>query len=43
MKIEEIKLTELKPYSKNAKGHPQKQIKLLAKNIDKFGFKFNNS
>ena len=38
MKIEEIKIKELKPYSKNAKSHPQKQIKLLAKNIDKFGF-----
>ena len=38
MKIEQVKLEDLKPYEKNAKTHPQKQISILAKNIEKFGF-----
>jgi len=38
MKIEEIKIEEIKPYEKNAKTHPKKQIDLLVKNIQKFGF-----
>jgi site-specific DNA-methyltransferase (adenine-specific) len=38
MKIETIKLNDLKPYDKNSKTHPKKQIDLLAKNIEKFGF-----
>jgi len=38
MKIENIKISNLKPYEKNAKKHPEKQIELLKKNIEKFGF-----
>ena len=38
MQIEHIELTELKPYEKNAKKHPPKQVDLLAKNIQRFGF-----
>ena len=34
----EIKIEEIKPYSKNAKKHPQKQIKQIAESISKFGF-----
>jgi ParB-like chromosome segregation protein Spo0J len=32
------KIAELINYEKNARTHPQKQIDLLAKNIEKFGF-----
>src|SRR3990167_7378999 len=38
MKIIEKKINELKPYERNAKLHPPKQIELLKKNIEKFGF-----
>lgn len=38
MKVFEISISKLKPYKKNAKQHPQKQVDLLAKNIEKFGF-----
>ena len=38
MKITIKKIDELKPYIKNARIHPQKQIDLLAKNIERFGF-----
>ena len=38
MKIEILKLSELKPYDKNQKLHPKKQIELLKKNITEFGF-----
>src|SRR3990167_10647801 len=38
MQIEHIKTKELKPYEKNARVHPKKQIDLLCKNIKKFGF-----
>lgn len=38
MKIEILKTSELKPYEKNAKKHPQKQVDLLAANIERFGF-----
>ena len=38
MKIEQIKLSELTPYEKNNRKHPKKQIDLLAKNIERFGF-----
>jgi hypothetical protein len=34
----EIKIEEIKPYQKNAKKHPQKQIKQIADSISKFGF-----
>lgn len=38
MQIENIKISSLKPYEKNARTHPQKQVDLLCKNIEKFGF-----
>lgn len=38
MNIIEKKISDLKPYDKNAKTHPRKQVELLAKNIEKFGF-----
>jgi hypothetical protein len=38
MHIEHIELTALKPYEKNAKKHPPKQVDLLAENIQRFGF-----
>lgn len=38
MKIVNLKVSELKPYEKNHRTHPQKQVDLLAKNIERFGF-----
>ena len=38
MQIETIKIENLVLYGKNARTHPQKQIDLLAKNIERFGF-----
>lgn len=38
MKIENIKVEDLIPYEKNARTHPPKQIDILAKNIERFGF-----
>lgn len=38
MKVIDIPIKELKPYGRNAKLHPQKQIDLLAQNISRFGF-----
>lgn len=38
MKIETLKIEELKPYDKNARKHPKKQLELLCENIEKFGF-----
>lgn len=38
IKIIDISLGDLRPYEKNAKKHPQKQIDLLAQNIERFGF-----
>lgn len=38
MKVFDIKITELKPYEKNNRIHPKKQVDLLARNITKFGF-----
>lgn len=34
----EIKIEEIKPYKKNAKKHPVKQIRQIADSIKKFGF-----
>ena len=33
-----IEIDKLKPYTKNAKKHPEKQIKLIAESIKRFGF-----
>ena len=38
MLIETLKIDDLKPYEKNAKTHPKKQVDLLAENITRFGF-----
>jgi len=38
MEIVKLKISELKPYPKNAKQHPKKQIDLLVENIKRFGF-----
>ena len=38
MKIENIKISEIKPYSKNAKKHDAKQIDAVAKSIKRFGW-----
>lgn len=33
-----LNIEEIKPYSKNAKKHPEKQIKQIADSIKEFGF-----
>ena len=38
MEITERPLSEIKPYPKNAKDHPEKQIKKIANSIKEFGF-----
>lgn len=39
MKIQQIKIENLKPYEKNAKLHDVEQIKLVANSIKRFGWK----
>jgi site-specific DNA-methyltransferase (adenine-specific) len=39
MKIESIKISDLKLYSKNAKRHPESQIEGIAESIKRFGFR----
>lgn len=38
LKIEKINITDIKPYSKNAKRHPKKQIEQIKKSIEAFNF-----
>ena len=38
LKIEKLNIAEIKPYSKNAKRHPKKQIEQIKKSIQDFGF-----
>lgn len=38
MQISNLKISDLIPYKSNARTHPKKQIDLLAKNIERFGF-----
>ena len=38
LKIEKINITDIKPYSKNAKRHPKKQIEQIKKSIEDFNF-----
>ena len=38
LKIEKINITDIKPYIKNAKRHPKKQIEQIKKSIEDFGF-----
>lgn len=40
-KVEFLKVSDLKPYDKNAKKHPKDQIDRIAKSIEMFGFKQN--
>lgn len=37
MKIEKLKISELKPYKNNAKIHTEKQIEQIKSSIEKFG------
>lgn len=34
-----ISVTDLKPYQKNNKNHPAKQVQMIADSISQFGFK----
>lgn len=36
--IEWVELSDLKPYENNSKKHPEKQLRLLEKSIEEFGF-----
>ena len=38
MQITNILIKDLAPYPKNARKHPKKQVEVLAKNIERFGF-----
>ncbi len=38
MTFDTIAISDIKPYEKNAKTHPKKQVELLAENITRFGF-----
>ena len=38
LKIEYVKLSEIKPYSGNAKTHPREQIEQIKKSINEVGF-----
>ena len=38
MKINQIKIQDIKPYEKNAKKHTRKQIEQVANSIKRFGF-----
>ena len=38
LKVEYIKLKDLKPYEKNAKTHPKENIEAIKKSIEKYGF-----
>ena len=39
MQIQEIELSELKPYEKNAKKHPPEQVEHIANSLREFGWK----
>lgn len=38
LKIEYVDINDIKPYPKNAKRHPKKQIDKIKKSIQDFGF-----
>jgi len=38
LKIEELPIATLRPYSRNARTHSKKQIKQIARSIERFGF-----
>ena len=37
LKIEYVDINSIKPYSKNAKLHPEEQIEQIKKSIEQFG------
>lgn len=39
MQIQNLEISKIKPYEKNAKKHPKEQIKKIAASIKEFGFK----
>lgn len=38
MDVKQVKTSEIKAYAKNAKKHPEEQVKLIANSIKEFGF-----
>lgn len=38
MKVNQVKIDKIRPYERNAKKHPEKQVKKIADSIDEFGF-----
>jgi ParB family chromosome partitioning protein len=38
MKVIQLKISEVSPYVKNSRKHPEEQVKLIAKSITDFGF-----
>ena len=38
MNIEYLRVDELRPYAGNARTHSRKQIRQIAKSIERFGF-----
>ncbi len=36
--IEHVNIDELKPYKRNPRKHPKKQLERLGKSIDRFGY-----
>ena len=38
MTITEIKTADIKPYARNAKRHPEEQVKIIAESIKQFGW-----
>jgi ParB-like chromosome segregation protein Spo0J len=37
--IEHVNIDDLKPYKRNPRKHPKKQLERLGKSIDRFGYK----
>ena len=38
LEIEYIPITEIKPYKRNAKRHPKKQIQQIKQSMEQYGF-----
>lgn len=38
MQIVEIKVSDIKPYARNAKKHPDDQVEMIAESIKQFGW-----
>lgn len=39
MDVKQVKISEIKAYKKNAKKHPEEQVKAIANSIKEFGFR----